>query len=271
MLSDSLPTENVTDQQTMDRLDAGTVHEAVEAARNKGIDEDVGDLVEWAHELLGERLMMTTAFGKSGMVIMHAVKERKLPIPIFFLDTGFHFRETLDFLNRLKSDWNINLVARKPEIHGIDFVRKFGEKLHDRDPDLCCQKNKVEPMRDLFGEEGRYQAWITGVRRDQSSTRAQAESIELLEDNLIKVQPLAHWSRDRVEEYLTKHDVPLHPLFSEGYASIGCEPCTRPTGDSKDERAGRWAGKAKTECGLQTFWKKKQADGGTPPTAQAMG
>ncbi|MEM7231833.1 MAG: phosphoadenylyl-sulfate reductase [Planctomycetota bacterium] len=245
----------------LDRLDPKTIQEGVDAARDSGVDSEVASLLEWARGFLGERLMMTTAFGKSGMVIMHALKDVAPDVPIYFIDTGFHFGETLEFFDRLLNDWKINLISHKPKVFGDDFVAEYGEKLHDRDPDLCCHKNKVEPLGELVGQEGRHQGWITGVRRDQSSTRAQAETIEILEDGMVKIQPLVHWSRADVEEYLEKHSVPLHPLFSQGYASVGCAPCTKPSGDSKDERAGRWAGKAKTECGLHTFWKKKKAAG----------
>ena len=266
----------------MNWIDHETVERETNDARSAGLDRDVGALLRWAGDLLGERLMMSTAFGKSGMVILHHLKEFAPDVPIYFLDTGFHFAETMRYLEDLRDRWKIRLIVHRPKLFGIDFVRKHGERLHERDPDLCCHLNKVEPFRELFGDDGRYQGWITGVRRDQSSTRAEAEPIELLEGNLVKLQPLAFWTRAEVDAYLEKHDVPLHPLFAKGYASIGCEPCTRPTGDSKNERAGRWAGKAKTECGLQTFWKKKAAasaaasessptPGDGSPTNQATG
>jgi phosphoadenosine phosphosulfate reductase len=177
----------------------------------------------------------------------------------------------MTYLETLRSNWGVDILVHRPRVFGVEFVQSFGDKLYERDPDLCCHKNKVEPMAELIGEHGRYQGWITGVRRDQASTRAQAETIELLEGNLIKVQPLAHWTRSDVDAYIDRHSIPMHPLFSQGYASIGCAPCTRPTGDSSDERAGRWAGKAKTECGLHTFWKKNPqwkstAAGAEPPT-----
>jgi phosphoadenosine phosphosulfate reductase len=267
----------------MDRIDATTLEPAVAKARDEGVDRDAERLLEWAFELFGEGLMMSTAFGKSGMCILHMAKDLCPGLPIYFLDTGFHFRETLDFLDTLRETWNVHIVAKRPKIFGIEFVRKFGEKLYETDPDLCCHNNKVEPFRELFGEDGAYQAWIAGVRRDQSSTRAQAEGIELMEGGLVKIQPLVYWTRDRVEEYLEEHKIPLHPLLSQGYPSVGCEPCTRPATDPNDERSGRWAGKAKTECGLHTFWKKKdseaeeksRADVPTtaeePPPAQAAG
>ncbi len=259
----------------MDRIDAKILEPAVTKARDEGVDRDAARLLQWAHGLFGEGLMMSTAFGKSGMCLLHMVKDVCPGLPVYFLDTGFHFRETLEFLETLRDTWNVDIIPKRPRIFGVEFVRKFGENLHETDPDLCCHNNKVEPFRELFGADGCYQAWIAGVRRDQSSTRAQAEGIELMEDGLVKIQPLAYWPRERVEEYLEAHQIPLHPLLSQGYPSIGCEPCTRPATDPDNERSGRWAGKAKTECGLHTFWKKKDADSPPateePPPAQAAG
>jgi len=246
------------------RIDAQTLQQAVEAVRASGADRDTRELLAWAWELFGSQLMMSTAFGKSGMVILHMVKDVCPQVPVYFLDTGFHFPETLQFLADLRERWDVNIIAKRPTVFGVEFVEKYGEKPYETDPDLCCHNNKVEPFRDLFGDTGQYQAWIAGVRRDQSSTRAAAETIELMEGGLVKVQPLAQWTRDTVEEYLAEHEIPLHPLFAKGYPSIGCEPCTRPATDPNDERSGRWVNKAKTECGLHTFWKKA---GKTPPQA----
>jgi len=242
----------------MDRIDAAILEEAVEAARKDGIDADAQRLLEWAWDLLGDRLMMSTAFGKSGLCILHMIKEIAPEMPVYFLETGFHFQESLDFFDQLKTEWGVNLEKQYPNLRKTEFVDKYGATLYESNPGLCCQLNKVEPMRALWGDEsGRYQGWIAGVRRDQSSTRAQAEGIEMMENNLIKIQPLAHWTRDRVEDYLKENKIPLHPLFERGYPSVGCEPCTQPASDPGDERSGRWAGQAKTECGLHTFWQKK--------------
>ena len=192
---------------------------------------------------------MSTAFGKSGMCILHVIRELKIPLPVYFVDTGFHFPETLEFVETLRNEWQVNLLLQRPKLYKIDFIQKHGDKLYETDPDFCCQKNKVEPFAELIQ---RYRGWITGVRRDQVATRAQAETIEILEGDKLKFQPLAFWTRDEVETYIKENEIPLHPLFSKGYTSIGCAPCTRPNADGKNERAGRWAGKAKTECGLHT-------------------
>lgn len=251
----------------MDRIDPQTLRAAVDGARDAGIHQDPRRLLSWAHELLGRRLMMSTAFGKSGMAILHMVKDLVPELPVYFLDTGFHFKETLEYAQKLKEKWRVNLIFKRPKLFGVEFVKKFGEKLHDRDPDLCCHKNKVEPFRDLFGPDGLHQGWITGVRRDQSSTRAEAEPIEVLEGGLVKIQPLSHWTREMVETYIREHDIDIHPLFAQGYSSIGCQPCTQPCNDPANERAGRWGGK-KVECGIQTQWKKAEKKG-VPPPAQA--
>ena len=240
----------------MDKSSRPELEQAAATARESGLDRDARRLIPWAYDLLGDGLMMSTAFGKSGMCILHIIKELKLEIPIYFVDTSFHFAETLRFVDTLRDEWKVNLIVERPELYGIDFIRKHGEKLYETDPDFCCQKNKVEPFAKLIK---RYEGWITGVRRDQSSTRATAEPIEILEGGKLKVQPLAYWTLMDVNTYITENKIPLHPLFSQGYTSIGCAPCTRPNTDSTNERAGRWSGTAKTECGLHTHWAKKAA------------
>lgn len=239
----------------MDRVDLTTLRREVEAARAHGTDQDAKQLIRWAHSLLGSQLMMSTAFGYSGMVILHMVRDLCPDLPVYFLDTGFHFPESLQFAEDLRAKWKVNLILKRPKVFGEAFREKFGEALYQRNPDLCCHKNKVEPFDDLLNQ---HQGWITGIRRDQGSTRAQAEPLEVLEGARLKVQPLVHWRRADVEAYLKEHDVPLHPLFSQGYTSVGCAPCTRPATDSNDERSGRWAGLAKRECGLHTSWKAKE-------------
>lgn len=246
-------------------LDEPTLFREVESARAHGLDRDARQIIRWAYDLLGDRLMMTTSFQKSGMIILHLVREVAPNVPVYFLDTGFHFTETLAFAERIRQEWKVNVLRQRPALFGEAFRARHGN-LYERDPDLCCHLNKVEPQRELLE---RHQGWITGVRRDQAPTRAAAETLEILEGAKLKVQPLAHWTRDRVDAYLVEHDIPLHPLFSEGYPSISCAPCTRPCADPGNERAGRWAGKAKTECGLHTFWKSVARPGVTPDGAAA--
>ncbi len=241
------------------------LEKAAAAARASGIDGDARAILRWARDLLGDGLMMSTSFQKGGMVLLHMVRELMPDLPIYFLDTGFHFQETLDFAEKIRREWGLNILSRTGKLHGEDFKAKYGN-LYETDPNLCCHLNKVEPNNELLTE---YQGWITAIRRDQASTRAQAETLEVLEGGKLKVQPLAHWTRDRIHAYLEERRLPVHPLYERGYASIGCGPCTQPSGDSSNERAGRWGGK-KVECGLHTFWKKRggiPTVGGTPPGA----
>jgi len=248
----------------MDLIELSALEAAVAGARSSGVDADARAVLRWARGLLGERLMMSTSFQKGGMVLLHLAREVVPEIPVYFLDTGFHFQETLDFARQIRDDWGIRLVINQPKLIGQPFEEKHG-KLHDTNPDLCCHLNKVEPNNEILA---RYQGWVTSIRRDQSSTRAQAEVLEVLEGARLKVQPLAHWTREQVNAYIWEHKIPIHPLYSQGYTSIGCAPCTQPSSDPLNERAGRWGGK-KVECGLHTFWKAKgdkpvHSPGGAP-------
>jgi phosphoadenosine phosphosulfate reductase len=248
----------------MDRIDESTLRQEVEAARSRGTDRDAKALVRWGYDLLGDKLMMSTAFGKSGMVILHMVRDLAIDLPVYFLDTAYHFPETIQYIEMLRASWGVNFILKRPKLYGPAFEAAHGAEPYRTDPDFCCHKNKVEPFAEIL--EG-YQGWITGVRRDQGESRAQAEPIEVLEGAKLKLQPLVFWSRAEVEAYIKEHDIPLHPLFAQGYTSIGCAPCTRLPIDPSDERSGRWAGLAKRECGLQTSWKAQ--DGAGPVKSDA--
>jgi len=221
-----------------------------------GIDRDPHSVIAWAHELLGEQLMLTTSFQKTGMVILHILRDVAPDLPVYFLDTGFHFAETHEFAESVRKQWGLNLIRHRPKLLGDAFLARHG-RLYERDPDRCCALNKVDPQRDLLA---RHQGWIAGVRRDQASTRGGADVLERLAPDVLKINPLASWSRGDVEYYLATHRIPIHPLFAQGYSSIGCAPCTRPSSDPSDERAGRWAGTSKTECGLHTLLEKSETE-----------
>ena len=244
------PDSSQTSTTPTPRLAASALAEAMTAARAARLDRDPRALIRWAHGLLGHQLMMTTSFQKSGMVILDMVREVAPGLAVYFLDTGFHFTETLAFAERIRRQWGVDVVLHRPQLFGPAFDARHG-RLYERDPDRCCRLNKVEPQRELLA---RHQGWIAGVRRDQTAARGGAGTLELLEGDLIKIQPLAHWTRRDVDDYLAAHAVPVHPLFAAGYASIGCAPCTVPCSDPTDDRAGRWAGRGKTECGLHTMF-----------------
>jgi phosphoadenosine phosphosulfate reductase len=174
--------------------------------------------------------------------------------PIVFINTGFHFPETLAYRDELVRRFGFNLVELHPVMPREEFARTHGLDLYARDPDLCCQINKVEPLkRHLVGVRG----WINGRRRDQGASRRGVGVVEAYEGGLYKINPLATWTSRDTYYYLERHGIPTHPLFEKGYASIGCAPCTRPILPGEDERAGRWAGSDKTECGIHTFLERK--------------
>jgi phosphoadenosine phosphosulfate reductase len=195
------------------------------------------------------RVALTASFSGGGVVLAHMLSRIAPQVPILFLDTGFHFPETIAFKNRFVARYGLTVV----ELHPASDPGP----LYQTDPDRCCAIRKVEPLhRALAG----FDAWITALRRDQSDTRRSVEVLEHHEIDgrtILKVMPLAYWSRNDVRRYLAAHEVPYHPLLDQGYTSIGCWPCTRPTAPGESERAGRWSGSGKTECGLHTFTIKR--------------
>ena len=206
-------------------------------------------LVTWAITAHPGRVALTVSFGGGGLVLAHMVSRIDPRVPVLFLDTGFHFPETIAFRNRFAERYRLNVI----DIHPASDPGP----LYQTDPDTCCHIRKVEPLeRAMAGLD----AWITALRRDQSETRRTVERVEHHDvggRTIVKVMPLAHWTRDDVQRYLAANDVPQHPLLDQGYASIGCWPCTRPIAPGEPERAGRWSGTGKTECGLHTFTTKR--------------
>lgn len=208
-------------------------------------------------ERFGDKTVLTMSFQHEGVVIAHLLRDIAPTTPVLFIDTGYHFPETLAYRDELVARFQLPLRNLRSAMPREEFLARYGDRLYDSDPDLCCRINKVDPMQlALQGVE----AWINGRRRDQASTRTKMPIAERLKGGIIKVNPLANWTSKDTYDYLTKHDIPLHPLFEQGYASIGCAPCTRPILAGEDERAGRWSGRGKTECGLHTFLGSEEED-----------
>jgi phosphoadenosine phosphosulfate reductase len=208
------------------------------------------EILTWTTSRFAPDAVLTMSFQHEGVVIAHMLRGIAPETPILFIDTGYHFPETIAYRDELVSRFGFpirNLTSVMPR---AEFVAKHGDDLYNRDPDLCCKINKVEPMQ--LALRG-VRAWINGRRRDQALTRTRMPIAERLQGGIVKVNPLANWTSRDTYRYLTEHDIPTHPLFDQGYTSIGCAPCTRPVLPGEDERAGRWAGKNKTECGLHTF------------------
>ena len=207
----------------------------------------------WAVETYGDRLLFTSSFGPGSGVLLHLWSEVASDLPVHFIDTGFLFAQTLAYRDALAARLSIDVVVLRPALEHGRFLEKYGLTLYRDDPDRCCALNKVEPLQAaLPGKD----AWVSGLRRDQSKTRSETP-IALRTEGPLKVHPLADWSARDVYRYLEAHGVPEHPMFEEGYVSVGCAPCTRPVMPGEDERAGRWAGSEKTECGLHTFLKAR--------------
>jgi phosphoadenosine phosphosulfate reductase len=196
------------------------------------------------------KIAISTAFGAEGCALVHLAPSIKNDIQVFTIDTDFLFPESIELKYR------INLSVLKGAVTIEEQNRRHGLDLWQRDTDLCCSLRKIEPTaRALVGLD----AWVAGLRRDQSRTRAAIDVLELYEPEsgpLVKVNPLLNWTRKDTWDYLFKHDVPYNRLLDEGYASIGCWPCTRPVGAGEDERAGRWNGQ-KLECGIHTFMARR--------------
>jgi len=206
-----------------------------------------GEIIQIAHEEFGEDLMMTTAFGYSGMVLLNYVKDVYPDIPIYFIDTTFHFEETLKLRLKIMDEWGMNIRKVGSHRSESELMDLLGEEAYRSNPDTCCYYRKVEPLEDIL-EKGT--VWLSATRRDQSKTRADSNVIDIDGRGHIKVNPLFDWNRDDCWNYIRKYDVPYNPLHDQSYPSIGCTHCTRPVDLGGDERSGRWIGLDKTECGL---------------------
>lgn len=196
-----------------------------------------------------QRACLTSSFQAEDVVVLHMALEIQPRIPVLFLETGYHFPETLVYRDRIASEWNLNLVVVEPEQSVAAQEAQFGI-LNQTAPDRCCGLRKVEP---LFRALDSYSTWVTGLRREQSKSRAHLQTHEFFKlpsgRILAKLSPLAEWTTRDVWHYAEQHSIPLLPLYEQGYTSIGCAPCTSLPFDANDPRSGRWSGR-KLECGI---------------------
>lgn len=210
------------------------------------------EVLRWAVDTYGEGLTLSVSFGGAEGVVLLDMLARVVEnedVWVYTLDTGFLFDETVRFRDEVMERYpNLKLKVVEPELTVEEQVRKYGPELWSCAPDLCCQVRKIQPQQRWLAN---FDAWVTGIRRDQTTSRSDTPLVEW--DGFFgvaKVAPLAGWSKAQVDEYVEEHGVPLNPLLSRGYKSIGCEPCTRPVSEDEDYRAGRWSESGKTECGL---------------------
>lgn len=207
------------------------------------------EIIGWAVDTFWPEIAASSSFQTQSMPLLHIMTQIRRSVPVFFLDTGYHFWETLMFREYIASEWMLNVIDLYRDTRWDVFARQHTRRLPLEDPNLCCYLHKVQPMQKALKD---VKAWITGIRRDQTPVRERAKILELQSDGLLKVNPLLNWTKADVKKYAEENNLPKHPLYEKGYRSVGCAPCTIAIGVDDDERAGRWAGRGKVECGLHT-------------------
>jgi len=205
-------------------------------------------IIEWAVETFGSRFCVTSSM--SDGVLTHLASRVAPGIDVLFIDTGLHFVETLGTRDAVSATTSANVVTLSPKLSVRDQAEAYGPNLWERNPDLCCALRKVAPLRDGLAS---YDAWATGLRREETHSRVITPVVGWDETKRkVKVSPLARWSADDVDRYITEHNVVVNPLQFDGYPSIGCWPCTKRVEAGADPRSGRWSGFGKTECGIHS-------------------
>jgi phosphoadenosine phosphosulfate reductase len=222
------------------------------AAANQHLEGKTPQVIlQWAVETFYPRLTMATAFGAEGCCLIHMLADINPSVRIFNLETGYQFRETLELRERIKRRYGIEVEFIYPETTVPEYEAEHGGPLYVHRPDQCCYDRKVLPLRRAVAG---YEAWLSAIRGDQTAHRAAARLVQWdAKFSLVKINPLLNWNRKDVWNFISRHDIPYNPLHDQGYPSIGCLPCTRPVTDEDDERAGRWAGTVKKECGLHVI------------------
>lgn len=204
------------------------------------------EIVRWAVQTFGSRFAVASSMQDA--VLVHMVSQVAPGVDVLFLDTGYHFGETLGTRDAVATTYDVNLITLAPRQTVAEQDASYGRRLHDRDPDLCCELRKVAPLNRALA---RYDAWATGLRRAETPTRASTPVVSYdARQGKVKVAPMATWSDQDVEDYIATHGILINPLLTSGYRSIGCAPCTRAVASGEDPRAGRWTGLIKTECGI---------------------
>ncbi|WP_371482368.1 phosphoadenylyl-sulfate reductase [Kitasatospora sp. NBC_00315] len=224
-------------------------YEAVATAAGRDLEEaSAQDVLRWAADTFGKRFCVTSSMEDA--VVAHLASSVFPGVDVVFLDTGYHFAETIGTRDAVAAVMPVNVITLKPLQSVAEQDAEYGPNLHDRDPDLCCALRKVEPLNRGLGG---YDAWATGLRRDESPTRAGTPVVSWdAKRRKVKIAPIARWTQEDVDAYVAANGVLLNPLLWEGYTSVGCSPlsCTRKPAEGEEGRAGRWADSGKTECGI---------------------
>ena len=207
------------------------------------------EVLEWAVETYGSGLALSASFGgPEGMALIDMISKITDEVTVLTIDTGFLFKETHEFREEVMRRYQLPLEVLKPKLSVEEQVERYGERMRSCSPDLCCQVRKIEPLERALE---RYEAWMTGIRREQTPQRAGTRVVAWEgRYGTAKIAPFAFVKEEWIHRYVAEHDVPVNPLLKRGYKSIGCEPQTRPVAPEEDARAGRWSGLEKNECGL---------------------
>jgi phosphoadenosine phosphosulfate reductase len=236
----------------LEEINRDEIHALAEKFEHASLE----DILRWAWEKFGTRAAIGTSFQGAGLVMIDHALKAGLPFPIFTLDTQLLFPETVELQKRLEDYFKVKIESLYPDQTPEEQAVEHGPELWNRHPDLCCTMRKVLPLQKKLEQLA---VWITGLRRQQSDTRKKTGILELyhfdvLRDHyILKLNPMANWSREDVWKHIKENKIPYNPLHDRGYRSIGCMPCTRATASGEDERAGRWTGFEKAECGIHTF------------------
>jgi phosphoadenosine phosphosulfate reductase len=226
--------------------DAEQMRTLAEQAAADLADASAEDVIRWATDTFGERICVTSSM--TDAVIIHLASKVKPGIDVVFLDTGYHFPETIGTRDAVDVVYPITLLNITPSRTVAEQDAELGPRLYGRNPDLCCYLRKVEPLERALGN---YDAWITGVRRDETNRRREMRVVEWDDRReMVKVNPIVGWSGKQVDEFIAEQGILVNPLVYDGYPSIGCATCTARVEPGADPRSGRWAGTGKTECGI---------------------
>lgn len=218
---------------------AGSAADALEEAPAE-------EIIRWAIATFGDRVCVTSSMKDS--VLVDIASRIRPGIDVLFVDTGYHFAETIGTRDAVEAVYPVNVINVTPSRTVAEQARDLGPRLHGRNPDLCCHLRKVEPLNRALEP---YQAWVTGIRREETEHRRDARVVEWnAARGKVKINPLARWTQAQLETYIDEHGILVNPLQYDGYPSIGCEPCTQRVEPGEDPRSGRWAGTGKTECGI---------------------
>lgn len=239
-------TDNAGSDATRPRRSAAELKALAEQAGRDLEDVPALEILRWAAETFGPRFCVTSSMEDA--VVAHLASRAMPGVDVVFLDTGYHFAETIGTRDAVAAVMDVNVITLTPRQTVAEQDAEYGPRLYERDPDLCCGLRKVRPLEEGLKD---YAAWATGLRREESPTRANTPVVGWDEKRQkVKISPIARWTQDDVDAYVAEHGVLTNPLLTDGYASVGCEPCTRRVAPGENARSGRWAGRAKTECGL---------------------